>query len=743
MNEDEFFKLYPNYLKDKRFVDQNGNINSPALQNAIKNKYGLPLSELTEEDLNKGLFTKKTFKVNIPTLMGTSGELDLGNMARTFLQGVTFGYGDEIEASLTGSDVSTIREEINNYTKENPKSALALELSGGITGSATGLGVIKGLGGLGVKTLISKFPQSLQRLNKFIKTRQRINQEARLIPTRETVAATTAGGALYASGKQDDTESTFNVPLINAEVDKTVAGGATAAALSLPLTIITRLPVAALSSAADAFSYFARKKLPLSNEEKILKQFLEESADPEKELRTIRGQLKGYKDSPVTVQDIGSRSMQSLSKNLIKSGRNATQDIILNFTEKRSKQATNRVKNQILNITGRKVDPNKSLEDIQKNLSDISSNQYSKIMDKPVLITGELGRLMKFPKIKEGIEEAKEIIRNNADLSSEEQTLLIKNLNDITKGNIKFLDVKTLDQIKRGLDTIIKNAEDGFGRLDLSNPAIKNIVKLKRNFTNAIDKAAEKTIGTDYKLARGAYADGLQKIDAFNYGSKFIKGGGNYSKQKEFYSGINKMSEEEKLHFILGVQAGLDDMVASSLNPNAIVKSLLQKPSFNKALDMIFDKNRKGQIQKRKFKQFLQAESAILETNRRNLGGSDTAANLLAAKNQGIIASDLIDGASYLAFGTGPITQILGASKLAKGFGQGSSVSQETEEGLARLLTQTDKSQIARTLDRIQPNYSKRMLGELLRRGTTIGSSAYGAGNLMQNRLGPYDFRNF
>ena len=682
-------------------------------------------------------------KANIPTYGGASGELDLGNMARTFLQGITFGYGDEIEASLTGADVNAIREEINNYTKENPKSALALELAGGIAGGGGFVGVAKGLGGLGVKTLISKFPQSLQRLNKFVKTRQRKNQEARLIPTAETVAATATGGAVYASGKQDDTESTFNVPLINAEVDKTVTGGVVAGALSLPLTVITRLPVAALSSAADAFSYFARKKLPLSNEEKILKEFLEESADPEKELRTIRGQLKGYKDSPVTLQDIGSRSMQSLSKNLIRSGREATKDIILNFTEKRSKQATNRVKNQILNITGKKVDPNKSLEDIQKNLSDISSNQYSKIMDKPVLITGELGRLMKFPKIKEGIEEAKEIIRNNADLSSEEQTLLIKNLNDITKGNIKFLDVKTLDQIKRGLDTIIKNAEDGFGRLDLSNPAIKNIVKLKRNFTNSVDKAAEKTIGTDYKLARGAYADGLQKIDAFNYGSKFIKGGGNYSKQKEFYSGINKMSEEEKLHFILGVQAGLDDMVASSLNPNAIVKNLLQKPSFDKALNVIFDKSRKGQIQKRKFKQFLQAESAILETNRRNLGGSDTAANLLAAKNQGIIASDLIDGASYLAFGTGPITQILGASKLAKGFGQGSSVSQETEEGLARLLTQTDKSQIARTLDRIQPNYSKRMLGELLRRGTTIGSSAYGAGNLMQNRLGPYDFRNF
>tara|TARA_R100001086_G_scaffold175654_1_gene96773 strand:- start:93 stop:2324 length:2232 start_codon:yes stop_codon:yes gene_type:complete len=743
MTEDEFFKLYPNYLKDKRFVDENGNINSPALQNAIKNKYGLPLNELTEEDLNKGLFTKKTFKVNIPTLRGTSGELDLGNMARTFLQGVTFGYGDEIEASLSGSDVSTIREEINNYTKENPKSALALELSGGITGSAGGLGVIKGLGGLGVKTLISKFPQSLQRLNKFIKTRQRINQEARLIPTRETVAATTAGGALYASGKQDDTESTLNVPLIDAEVDKTVAGGAVAGALSLPLTIITRLPVAALSSAADAVSYFATKKLPLSNEEKILKEFLEESADPEKELRTIRGQLKAYKDSPVTLQDIGSRSMQSLSKNLIRSGREATKDIILDFTEKRSKQATNRVKNQILNITGRKVDPNKSLENIQTDLGEISSRLYSNIMDKPVAVTGELRRIMKFPKIKEGIEEAKDIIRNNADLSSEEQTLLINNLDALTKGNIKFLDVKTLDQIKRGLDTIVKKQEDGFGRLDLSNPSIKNIVKLKKNFTNAIDKAAEKTIGTDYKLARGAYADGLQKIDAFNYGSKFIKGGGNYSKQKEFYSGIDKMSEEEKFHFILGVQAGLDDMVASSLNPNAIVKNLLQKPSFDKALNVIFDKSRKGQIQKRKFKQFLQAESAILETNRRNLGGSDTAANLIAAKNQGIIASDLIDGASYLAFGTGPITQILGASKIAKGFGQGSSISPETEEGLARLLTQTDKSQIARTLDRIQPNYNKRMLGELLRRGTTIGSSAYTAGNLMQNRLGPFDIRNF
>ena len=122
MTLDEFYKLYPTYKDNPNFVN-----NPNLLLQKIESKFGVPLSDLSKENLQKGLYLPNdavlNLRVNVPTYGGGSGELDLGNMARTFLQGVTFGYGDEIEASLTGSDVNTIREEINNYTKENPKSA--------------------------------------------------------------------------------------------------------------------------------------------------------------------------------------------------------------------------------------------------------------------------------------------------------------------------------------------------------------------------------------------------------------------------------------------------------------------------------------------------------------------------------------------------------------------------------------------------------------------------------------------
>jgi hypothetical protein len=76
---------------------------------------------------------------------GGSVGYDYGNAARTFGQGLTFGFGDEIEArlrTLASKDPNAYRKEVNRirmmqerYGKANPKMAMALEGAGMIGGS--------------------------------------------------------------------------------------------------------------------------------------------------------------------------------------------------------------------------------------------------------------------------------------------------------------------------------------------------------------------------------------------------------------------------------------------------------------------------------------------------------------------------------------------------------------------------------------------------------------------------------
>jgi hypothetical protein len=70
---------------------------------------------------------------------------DYANAARTFGQGLTFGFGDEIEAklrTLAARDPNAYRNEVNRirmlqerYGEANPKTAMALEAAGMIGGS--------------------------------------------------------------------------------------------------------------------------------------------------------------------------------------------------------------------------------------------------------------------------------------------------------------------------------------------------------------------------------------------------------------------------------------------------------------------------------------------------------------------------------------------------------------------------------------------------------------------------------
>lgn len=66
-------------------------------------------------------------------------------LARKVGQGLTFGFGDEIESAVTGRDIEGIRGDLTDFGKEHPIMSLTAEMAGGAPWMAVpGLGAAKG-----------------------------------------------------------------------------------------------------------------------------------------------------------------------------------------------------------------------------------------------------------------------------------------------------------------------------------------------------------------------------------------------------------------------------------------------------------------------------------------------------------------------------------------------------------------------------------------------------------------------
>ena len=74
-------------------------------------------------------------------------ERDVRGAARAIAQGVTLGFGEEIEALATGRDVEEIRAEMEEFAKLSPRTALYGEIAGAIP---TSFGIVSSLRALGV-----------------------------------------------------------------------------------------------------------------------------------------------------------------------------------------------------------------------------------------------------------------------------------------------------------------------------------------------------------------------------------------------------------------------------------------------------------------------------------------------------------------------------------------------------------------------------------------------------------------
>jgi len=77
------------------------------------------------------------------------GEVEAGAF-RTFMQGLSFGFSDEIEAAVKAAftkgsyqdNVEAVREGIKQYQKQNPVAAMSSELAGALLPAAVTMGAL-------------------------------------------------------------------------------------------------------------------------------------------------------------------------------------------------------------------------------------------------------------------------------------------------------------------------------------------------------------------------------------------------------------------------------------------------------------------------------------------------------------------------------------------------------------------------------------------------------------------------
>jgi hypothetical protein len=170
---------------------------------------------------------------------------DYGNAARTLGQGLTYGFGDEIEAKLRtlfATDPAAYRREVERiraaqgqYAEANPKAAMALE-GAGILGSAMLTPELTAARGLGALS------RAAPRASKFI----------------AGGVDDALQGALYAAGQAENVQGIPRSIQEEAPVNAAFYAGASGAGYGAKKALSTQRALAARQYLKDLLSVFSR-----------------------------------------------------------------------------------------------------------------------------------------------------------------------------------------------------------------------------------------------------------------------------------------------------------------------------------------------------------------------------------------------------------------------------------------------------------------------------------------------------
>ncbi len=450
-------------------------------------------------------------------------ELSLGDSlaggARALGQGVTLGFGDEIEAGLrTGfgllgdydKTVKNVRGNIKNFREENPLLSLGLELTGGLATGGLGAGRVAGTA-LG-RNIINK------------------------------VGTTGFGGAVGATEGAIAGAGSADGDLGDRALGA-LGGGALGLGFGTALPSVINLGGKALNRGAYAVGLKSDDAIQKGADEKVLQAFNRAKLTPE----DVQKSLDDALIPDTMIADVGGEATRRLSRASANvSGEGS--DIATKALDERQLGLGDQIADDVGSILGGNKSSVEALEEIADRQKLNANNDYDKAFNldgKPVTVNSDkLKGFANLPAFDEAFDQA----RNLAKLDG---FSFPDKINDFSK-QANF-SLKELHYIKMGVDEVLGLAKRGNSKTSIGKGLQRGLNKKRAEFIKIIDDASPKVNGeSSYKIARNKFAGDAKMAEAVEEGEKFFK-----YKPEELDRIISKMSASEKEAFRIGVADAL------------------------------------------------------------------------------------------------------------------------------------------------------------------------------------------
>ena len=485
---------------------------------------------------------------------------------RTIAQGVTLGFSDEIEAAARnplsalgamfggeGKDYSerlgAIRTGLEDYRKENPAEALAMELGGAILPTLGAGAFTFGTGGAAVAAGTS----------------------ARLAPTllrAAKIGALEGGIAGFGAGEGG------------------LANRATTAATGAALggTVGAALPVAArgvkrvAGKVLEGSGITGAKGAVKSADSRVLSALDEQGLTPEGALQKLE-EARSVGADDLAIADLGPR-LGNLAQKAQSAPNEAREKIAEKFAGRREAQAEH--------VSGRLIDGTKTadvplglnyVDDLAERTSAQAEPLYAKAYEVN-LNAKPFQALAQRDAVQKAYREALKIADADPDidvsgLPSDIGSFFNK---EMAQGNNVFMPTKVAHQVKKGLDSIIESQTDPLtGKI--TSEYGRTLVKLKNNWNDQIVKQNE-----SYGAANLAFGDKAKLKSAYSLGFDFIK-----QSEAALVKQVSKMTPPEKEALRIGIVSQVQEMASKTGDTSNFVKTMFGSPKKRAALRLAFD----------------------------------------------------------------------------------------------------------------------------------------------------------
>lgn len=320
----------------------------------------------------------------------------------------------------------------------------------------------------------------------------------------------------------------------------------------------------------------------------------------------------------------------------------------------------------------------------------------------------EVLKFMQLPQFQEGLGQAKKL------LAAEGRALpMTKSIDPITGQEVEKIapTVEMLDQVKRGLDTLIEAQTDAVTGKVTSLGRV--YVAKKNEFLNALDKAVP-----EYGQARSVYKGDAELADAMRSGINDFK----KMDHEQVIKLVAGMSGAEKEAFRTGVAR---DLYGKIMDPSGNFNSaqrIIGSPETKSKLQPLFDTPGQYDL----FKNAMEREAQLFHQSNQILGGSQTGKRMQMREQ--LEQEPGLTNAVAQAMTGGFWSSLTG---LAAGAVRKGGMTEEVSTKLSNMLMSKDPSEVAAVVKLLE-EYNAKSAPKALRAGAAEAGTVTGTTAAMQ-----------